>query len=297
MTAIHFHPGLLELADPARIIDQDPAACKPGDDLIEMRRDISVLLAFCNRAEIRKALSPGHEFLQGHRFPIRRLVRQLQMPVCQGLTGSYQLDLIQRVSPYRSFLMQKLVDPLSSHSVDLSNWNRAFAIGLHQNILGACFKRCSAQFGELRLNPFRICRPLQRLLQGFFGADPDFKQTFRAALESVDKGEIEAATAMGMTYGQVLRRIIVPEALENALPGICNSVIGLVKGTSLASTCGIIEITYQNQILAGRDYRYLEGYVALAIIYWIITIILEKIFKLVEKKFRIPEQPKTVEEV
>ncbi|MBQ6106533.1 MAG: amino acid ABC transporter permease [Lachnospiraceae bacterium] len=121
-------------------------------------------------------------------------------------------------------------------------------------------------------------------------------ETFRAALESVDKGEIEAATAMGMTYGQILRRIIVPEALENALPGICNSVIGLVKGTSLASTCGIIEITYQNQILAGRDYRYLEGYVALAIIYWVITIVLEKIFKLIEKRFRIPEQPKAVVE-
>lgn len=117
-------------------------------------------------------------------------------------------------------------------------------------------------------------------------------EIFRAALESVDKGEIEAATAMGMTYTQILRRIIVPEALENALPGICNSVIGLVKGTSLASTCGIIEITYQNSILAGRDYRYLEGYVALAIIYWVITIILEKVFKLVEKRFRIPEQPK-----
>ena len=120
-------------------------------------------------------------------------------------------------------------------------------------------------------------------------------EIFRAALESVDKGEIEAATAMGMTYPQILRRIIVPEALENALPGICNSVIGLVKGTSLASTCGIIEITYQNSILAGRDYRYLEGYVALAIIYWVITVILEKIFKLIERRFRIPEQPKAVE--
>ena len=122
-------------------------------------------------------------------------------------------------------------------------------------------------------------------------------ETFRAALESVDKGEIEAATAMGMTYPQILRRIIVPEALENAVPGICNSVIGLVKGTSLASTCGIIEITYQNQILAGRDYRYLEGYVALAIIYWIITVFLEKIFKIIERKIRIPEQPKKIKEV
>lgn len=119
-------------------------------------------------------------------------------------------------------------------------------------------------------------------------------ETIRAALESVDKGEIEAATAMGMTYGQILKRIIIPEALENALPGIDNSIIGLIKGTSLASTCGIIEITYQNQILAGRDYRYLEGYVALAIIYWIITVLLETIFKRVERKVKIPEQPKAI---
>lgn len=119
-------------------------------------------------------------------------------------------------------------------------------------------------------------------------------ETIRAALESVDKGEIEAGTAMGMNNIQILKRIIIPEALENALPGINNSVIGLIKGTSLASTCGIIEITYQNQILAGRDYRYLEGYVALAIIYWIITVILERFFKVIEKKTKIPEQPKSV---
>lgn len=81
-------------------------------------------------------------------------------------------------------------------------------------------------------------------------------------------------------------------------PGDCQvpQSISLIKGTSLASTCGIIEITYQNQILAGRDYRYLEGYVALAIIYWVITIILERIFKVIEKKVKIPEQPKAIEE-
>ena len=121
-------------------------------------------------------------------------------------------------------------------------------------------------------------------------------ETIRAALQSVDRGEIEAAHAMGMTYPQILRRIIIPEALENAMPGIANSLIGLVKGTSLASTCGIIEITYQNSLLAGRDYRYLEGYVALAIIYWIITIILEQIFKIIERKIRIPDQPKPIDE-
>lgn len=115
-------------------------------------------------------------------------------------------------------------------------------------------------------------------------------ETIRAAIQAVDKDEIEAATALGMNYGQILRRVIIPSALEIAIPGLINSFIGLVKGTSLASACGVIEITYQNAILSGRDYRYLEGYLALAIIYWVITFILERIQKVVEEKIKIPEK-------
>jgi polar amino acid transport system permease protein len=115
-------------------------------------------------------------------------------------------------------------------------------------------------------------------------------ETIRAAIQAVDRGEIEAATAMGMTYPQILRRIIIPGALEIAIPGLINSLIGLIKGTSLASACGVVELTYENTILSGRDYRYLEGYVALAIIYWVITFILERILKVIENKVRIPDQ-------
>lgn len=115
-------------------------------------------------------------------------------------------------------------------------------------------------------------------------------ETIRAALLAVDKGEIEAATAMGMRYSQILVRVIIPSALEIAVPGLINSFIGLIKGTSLASACGVVELTYENAIISGRDYRYLEGYVALAIIYWIITFILERIQKRVEAKIRIPDQ-------
>lgn len=115
-------------------------------------------------------------------------------------------------------------------------------------------------------------------------------ETIRAAIQAVNKGEIEAATAMGMTYGQILRRVIIPSALEIAIPGLINSFIGLIKGTSLASACGVVELTYENTILSGRDYRYLEGYVALAIIYWVITFVLERIQKVVEEKVKIPEQ-------
>lgn len=115
-------------------------------------------------------------------------------------------------------------------------------------------------------------------------------ETIRAAIQAVDRGEIEAATAMGMRYSQILRRVIIPSALEIAVPGLINSFIGLIKGTSLASACGVVELTYENSIISGRDYRYLEGYVALAIIYWIITFVLERIQKRVEAEIRIPDQ-------
>ncbi|MBQ9643260.1 MAG: amino acid ABC transporter permease [Lachnospiraceae bacterium] len=115
-------------------------------------------------------------------------------------------------------------------------------------------------------------------------------EIIRASLQSVDRGQIEAASSIGMTYFQTLRRIILPEALTVALPGLGNSFIGVIKGTSLAFTCAVVEITARGQILAGRNYRYFEVYVSLAIIYWVITIIIEQLIRLFERKTRIPDQ-------
>ena len=115
-------------------------------------------------------------------------------------------------------------------------------------------------------------------------------EIIRSALLSVNTGQVEAAQAMGMTYLQTLRRIILPEAFEVALPTLGNSLINIIKSTSLAFTCAVVELTAQGRIIAGRTYRYFELYVSLAIIYWIITIIIEQIIKLIERKIRIPEQ-------
>ena len=115
-------------------------------------------------------------------------------------------------------------------------------------------------------------------------------EIIRSALQSVNSGQIEAAHAIGMTSSQTLRRIILPEAFEVALPTIGNSIISIIKGTSLAFTCAVIEITAQGKIIGGRTYRYFEVYVSLAIIYWVITIIIEQIIKIIENKIKIPEQ-------
>ena len=119
-------------------------------------------------------------------------------------------------------------------------------------------------------------------------------EIIRSALQSVDSGQIEAAHALGMTYAQALRRIILPEAIEVALPTLGNSLISIIKGTSLAFTCAVVEITAQGQIIGGKTYRFFEVYVSLAIIYWVITLIIEQLIRVIENKIRIPDQVELV---
>ena len=116
-------------------------------------------------------------------------------------------------------------------------------------------------------------------------------ETIRAAIQSVDRGQIEAAKSIGMNGFQVLWRVILPQAGSVALLPLGNSLIALIKGTSLAFTCSVVEMTAAGKILAGRNYRYFEAYCTLAIIYWVLTFILERVLALIEKKISIPEQP------
>jgi len=123
-----------------------------------------------------------------------------------------------------------------------------------------------------------------------FNSSAFSSEMIRSALMSVGTGQLEAANALGMTYGQALRRIIIPEAMTVALPTIGNSLISAIKGTSLAFTCAVVEITAQGKIIGGRNYRYFEVYCSLAIIYWLVTIVIEQILRLAEKKLAIPDQ-------
>jgi len=115
-------------------------------------------------------------------------------------------------------------------------------------------------------------------------------EIIRAAVQSIDKGQIEAAHSLGMSSFQLLRRVIIPEAFIVALPALGNSLIGLMKGTSLAFVCSVVEITAEGQILAGNDFRFFEVYISLAIIYWVLTILIEQGVKLIEKKVSIPNE-------
>ncbi|MFE2777764.1 MULTISPECIES: amino acid ABC transporter permease [Lactobacillales] len=98
-------------------------------------------------------------------------------------------------------------------------------------------------------------------------------EVFRAALASVDAGQVEAAMSVGLNYRQTLKGIILPQALRNALPGTGNTFVSLMKNASLAFTIGVVEIVAQGKILAAASLRFFEVYFAIALIYWGLTIL------------------------
>ncbi|AEP93019.1 ABC transporter permease [Bacillus subtilis subsp. subtilis] len=113
-------------------------------------------------------------------------------------------------------------------------------------------------------------------------------EIFRAALNSVDDGQLEACLSVGMTKFQAYRRIILPQAIRNAIPATGNTFIGLLKETSLAFTLGVMEMFAQGKMYASGNLKYFETYLAVAIVYWVLTIIYSILQDLFERAMSKP---------
>ena len=112
-------------------------------------------------------------------------------------------------------------------------------------------------------------------------------ETVRAALESVPPGQLEAAECAGLTWGQSIRRIVLPQALRTAFPPLSNSLIGLVKDTSLASNITVVEMFLAAQRIAARTAEPLALYIEVGVIYLIFCTVLTKLQRVGEKRLRV----------
>ncbi|ATP42344.1 amino acid ABC transporter permease [Solibacillus sp. R5-41] len=109
-------------------------------------------------------------------------------------------------------------------------------------------------------------------------------EVFRSALQTVPKGQIEAAHSVGLTTKQAYRRIIIPQALVAAMPNLCTATINLIKATSLGYAISLQEITLKAKVEANFGYNYLEAYLDIFIVYLLICITVEYLFKWYEKR-------------
>jgi len=100
-------------------------------------------------------------------------------------------------------------------------------------------------------------------------------ETFRAGIQSISKGQTEAAYSVGMTPGQTRRRIILPQALRVVIPPIGNDFVAMLKDSSLVMVMGVWELSYRATKMGRRYFRSLETLTVAAIIYWIMCVILQ----------------------
>ncbi|MGF1722822.1 amino acid ABC transporter permease [Vibrio kyushuensis] len=109
-------------------------------------------------------------------------------------------------------------------------------------------------------------------------------ESIRAAIIGIDRSQMEASLSVGMTRSQAMIRIILPQATRIALPSLMNYFIDMIKSTSLAFTLGVAEIMARAQMEASSSFRFFEAFLAVALIYWGVVLILTRIQILAEAK-------------
>ncbi|HQY93876.1 amino acid ABC transporter permease [Caldilinea sp.] len=100
-------------------------------------------------------------------------------------------------------------------------------------------------------------------------------EIFRAGIQSVNRGQWQAASALGLSHLQTLRLIVLPQALKLIIPAVGNQFIAMQKDSSLVSVMGVWEITYRANRFARKDSKYMEMFLLAAAIYWVLTIFSE----------------------
>ncbi len=111
-------------------------------------------------------------------------------------------------------------------------------------------------------------------------------EIFRAGIQSIERGQMEAARSLGMSFGQAMRFVILPQAVRNVLPALGNDFVAMVKDSSLVSVLAVRDITQVARLYAGSTFRFREAYVTLSVMYLTLTVILSLVVQAIERRLR-----------
>lgn len=107
----------------------------------------------------------------------------------------------------------------------------------------------------------------------------------RSALSSIEKGQWEASTALGMSYWQTMRQIVIPQATRIAIPPLSNVMLDLIKASSLAAVITVPELLHHAKIVGGREFDFMTLYILVALIYWGVCVGVSFLQELLEKRY------------
>ncbi|MCU4651457.1 amino acid ABC transporter permease [Roseibacterium sp. SDUM158016] len=109
-------------------------------------------------------------------------------------------------------------------------------------------------------------------------------ELIQTSILAVDRGQMEAARTLGLSRGQALRKVVVPQAVRDVIPPIGNNMIALLKDSALVSVIGVSELTLSAQLAIGRTYRPFEFYLLAAVVYYVINLGMEAVQRRIERR-------------
>ena len=112
-------------------------------------------------------------------------------------------------------------------------------------------------------------------------------EIIRAGIQSVDRGQMEASRSLGLTYGQSMRLVVLPQAIKTMIPSIINQFIITLKDTSILSVIGFPELTNMGKTISGNTFKSLETWAIIGIVYMIVIVSLSKAAKRLERKMNV----------
>ena len=155
-----------------------------------------------------------------------------------------------------------------------------FFYSLFPSLLNQFLKSIGSDVDIFKLNPIYYAFIIYSLM-----TTGSLSEILRSAILTVDKGQLEAAQAIGLTSSQAYVRIVFPQALRSALPNLANLVINIVKGTSLVFVMTIKDITAIARVEASYGYQYFESYFVIFLQYILICGLIQWGFSLLEKRY------------
>jgi polar amino acid transport system permease protein len=129
--------------------------------------------------------------------------------------------------------------------------------------------------GAMRpLNVRQLDFTVRAVLALTIGYSAFISEIFRAGIQSIPRGQMEAALAVGMTHGQAMRRIILPQAVRNVLPPLGNEFVAMLKDSALVSVLGVQDITQLGKVYSASTFKFFETYNTVAFLYLVMTVTL-----------------------
>ena len=119
-----------------------------------------------------------------------------------------------------------------------------------------------------------------------FNSAAYMSEIFRSGIQSIDRGQTEAARSLGLSSSQTMLRIILPQAFKNVLPAMCNEFVAITKETSLASTFYVGDLMTQYQTISGKTYLVIEPLIIIGVIYFVVTFTMSKLIAVLERRLK-----------